>query len=480
MCRGEVDRPSNTVDNEVVTELTQRTAVEQRELLETKGVSARELLDAHLKRIGEVNQSVNAIVALDGEVAEKQAALIDEMLAQGQDPGPLAGLVTAHKDLEETKDFPTTFGSPIFANYQPSADSLLVDRMRRAGAVAVGKTNVPEFGAGSHSFNPVYGTTLNPYDLSRSAGGSSGGAGAALAANMVAVADGSDMGGSLRNPAAWNNVVGFRNSPRIVPSADGDWSILGVKGAMARTVDDLVMLLRVIGQPHAGDPLSRPLVLPTSITAPSRPLRVAFSADLGGLPVEGDVRLVLDQLRTDVEEMGWHVTDAEPSFAGADECFQTLRARAFAAGPFAHTPERLAMSKETVQDEVRRGRAFGVEDVANASQHLATLWRRAATFFEDYDLLLAPVSQLSPFPADEEFPRVVSGQTSDHYTNWMRACCRVTTMGMPALSLPAGFTQAGLPVGVQLIGGPWNDLGVLQAAKAIESVTGHWKRRPSL
>ena len=461
-----------------MTDLNELTAVEQRVMLGRKEVSARELLNAHLDRIESVNGEVNAVVALNAEVATSKADAIDQMIFDGQTPGPLAGLVTAHKDLELTRDFPTTFGSPLFENNQPTTNSILVQRMADAGAVALGKTNVPEFGAGSHSFNPVYGTTLNAYDRSRSAGGSSGGAAAALASNMVAIADGSDMGGSLRNPAAWNNVVGFRNSPRVVPSADGDWSTLGMQGAMGRTVDDLVMLLKVIGQPHAADPLSRALELPDQILPPDRPLRVAISADLGGLPVEADVRAVLDTLYADIEDLGWQMQEAEPNMSRADECFRVLRSFAFATGPLSSAGDSIKLTKATIQDEVERGNLLSGQDVAKAQAQLLRLWKNSVQFFENYDIMLAPVTQLSPFDAELEYPTAVDGHESERYIDWMRSCCRVTTMGMPALSLPAGFTKAGLPVGVQIVGGPWQDLTVLRAAKAIESTTNHWQRRP--
>ncbi len=460
-------------------ELNELTAVEQRAMLGRKEVSARELLNAHLAQIHAVNGEVNAVVALDAEVAQTKADAVDQMIFDGQTPGPLAGLVTAHKDLELTKDFPTTFGSPLFENNRPTTNSILVQRMADAGAVALGKTNVPEFGAGSHSFNPVYGTTLNPYDRTRSAGGSSGGAAVALASNMVAIADGSDMGGSLRNPAAWNNVVGFRNSPRMVPSADGDWSILGIQGAMGRTVDDLVLLLKVIGQPHLADPLSRPLELPDKIPPVDHPLRVAVSPDLGGLPIEADVRAVLDTMYAVVEDLGWQVQEAEPNMSRADECFGVLRSFAFATGPLSSAGESIKETKATIQDEVARGSQLSGQEVAKAQAQLLRLWKNSVQFFQNYDIMLAPVTQLSPFDAKLEYPAVVDGQESERYIDWMRSCCRVTTMGMPALSLPAGFTDAGLPVGVQIIGGPWQDLMVLRAAKAIEAVTNHWQRRPT-
>ena len=249
-------------------------ACEQRRLLGAGEVSARELLAAHVERIDAVNGAVNAIVAFDPSVGAARAAAVDDAVAAGEPVGPLAGLVTAHKDLTETADFPTAYGSPLLAGFRPSADSLLVERMTAAGAVAVGKTNTPEFGAGSHTFNPVYGVTRNPYDLARSAGGSSGGAAAALACGMVAVADGSDMGGSLRNPAAWNAVVGFRPTPRVVPTvlSANPWSPLGVEGPMGRTVADVALLLSVIGRPDARDPLALAIDLPERLAPPDRPL----------------------------------------------------------------------------------------------------------------------------------------------------------------------------------------------------------------
>ena len=244
-------------------------------------LSARELLADHLARIEEVNPTVNAVVGLDPSVAEARAAAVDEAIAAGDRPGPLAGLVTAHKDLTETKDFVTTYGSPVFADHRPTADSLLVERMAAAGAVAVGKTNTPEFGAGSHTFNPVNGMTRNPWDPERSAGGSSGGAAVALRTGMVSIADGSDLGGSLRNPAAWSSVVGFRGSARVVPKRNpgNAWNPLPIDGPMGRSVDDVMLLLRVLAQPDDGDPLSRPINLPPVVSPPTRPPAGAGSGD---------------------------------------------------------------------------------------------------------------------------------------------------------------------------------------------------------
>ncbi|MEM7341689.1 MAG: amidase family protein [Actinomycetota bacterium] len=463
-------------------ELCDLPATEQRGLLASKQVSARELLDAHLARIDAVNPTVNAVVGMDADVAVARATAVDDVVAAGGDPGPLGGLVTAHKDLVDTADFVTTHGSTVYADNRPAVDALQVARIKAAGAVALGKTNVPEFGAGSHSFNPVYGVTCNPYDPGLSAGGSSGGAGAALACGMVGIADGSDAGGSLRNPAAWNNVVGLRSSPRVVPrpGPGNPWQTIPIDGPMARTVDDLVLLLRVMAEPDARDPLNRALPLPDVLRPPTRPLRVAWSPTLGGLPVDPAVAAVLDTFRADIDGLGWEVTEAEPDFSGADECFVTLRAFLFANGPAGALGDRLAEIKATVRDEVERGRALSNAEVAAAFAHANVLWQRCVTFFADHDLLVGPVTQVPPFPIDQEYPTEVAGQPTSTYIGWMLSNCRISACQLPALSLPAGFDDAGLPVGAQLIGAPWGDVGVLQAAKALETATGHGSRRPDL
>jgi amidase len=466
----------------VSSELPDLTATEQRALLASGQTSARELLDAHLARIEKVNPVVNAIVALDPEVGRRRALAVDEARARGDEVGPLAGLVTAHKDLAETADFPTTFGSPVFADNRPKADSLLVSRMKAAGAMAVGKTNTPEFGRGSHTFNPVYGTTLNPYDLTRTCGGSSGGAAVSLATGMVAIADGSDMGGSLRNPAGWNNVVGFRASPGVVPAVGPGppHPRLATEGAMGRTVDDLALLLGVLSEQTPQDPVSRGLDLPASIDPIDRPLRVAWSPTLGGLPVESEVLAVLETVPPVLEQLGWEVVEAQPDFSGAQEAFATLRGWMNATGQAVRLGSRMTQLKETIQNEAAVGAQVTAQEVADALNHVRVVWGRGATFFESYDLLLGPVSQVAPFPIEVEYPTSVAGQEMGSYIEWMMSCCYVTVMGSPALSLPSGFTAGGLPTGVQIIGGHWQDLTVLRAAKTLEMATGHGLVRPPL
>ncbi len=462
-------------------ELWQMSAVEQTRLVQTKKASAREVLASHLARVDEVNPTLNAVVAMDRSVAEATAAKVDETIAAGGKPGPLAGLVTAHKDLTDTADFVTTYGSTVFAGHRPTENGLLVDRIAAAGAVAIGKTNTPEFGVGSHTFNDVYGTTRNPYNPELSAGGSSGGAAVALRAGMVSIADGSDLGGSLRNPAAWNNVVGFRVSPGVVP-VPGDrnpWNPMPITGPMARSVDDLVLLLRVMSQAHLPDPLSQQLVLPPSITPPRRAPRVAWSRDLGGLPIEQEILDVLDRFRADMEVLGWEIADAEPDLTGADETFVAMRAFMYAEKAESMAPHLSAL-KETLRGEIERGAALTATEVAGAYVKLNEIRARTIDFFDGYDLLIAPVTQVSPFPFDVEYPTEINGIAMGSYVEWMRSNCRITPTGCPALSLPAGFTADGMPVGVQLIAAPNADLALLEAAKAIEATTGYGTRGPDL
>lgn len=464
-------------------DLVELTAVEQRHLIRSKQVSAGELLDAHLARVDAVNPATNAIVALDPEVGRRRAEAVDDAIANGEDPGPLAGLVTAHKDLEETADFPTSFGSPLFgADHRPTADGLVAARMKAAGAVAIGKTNTPEFGAGSHTFNEVYGVTRNPWGLERSAGGSSGGAAVALACRMVATADGSDTGGSLRNPAAWNNVVGFRPTVRVVPyvGPGNAWMPISAHGPMGRTIDDVALLLGVLGAPDGRDPMHRPIVLPAELRRPDRRLRVAWSRDLG-VPVERTQLEVLAGTRQAMVDLGWDVIDDEPTLAAASDCFRVLRAWNIANGRTAGFHDRIDQIKATIQDEIRRGSAVSAADVATAYAQLAALWQETVAFFDrGYDLLACPVTQLSPFPVEVEYPTEVAGVTLSNYIDWMATCWRITVTGCPTLSLPAGFDVDGMPVGVQLVTRQGTDVDLLCAAKMLEEATGFAARRPTL
>lgn len=463
-----------------------RTALELRSLLDRREVSAQEITQAHLDQIERVNPRVNAVVTLVAERALAGAEGVDRALAAGERLGPLRGLPVAHKDLHDTAGIRTTYGSPLWADHVPERDDLVVERIRAAGAITLGKTNTPEFGAGSHTFNPVFGATRNPYALDRSAGGSSGGAGAGLACGMFPIADGSDTGGSLRNPASFDNVVGFRPSPGRVPNWPSrlGWSTLSVKGPMARTVADAALLLSVLAGPDPRAPLS----LGTPGAAFGVPLerdlhglRVTWSPDLGGrVPVEPEVAAVVRRAADTFAGLGCVVDEACPDLEGADEVFLTLRAWAFEVsyGPLidAH-PDQV---KETIRWNVEQGRGLSGADLGRAEVLHTALHERVVEFFGGHDILLLPVSQLPPFPVELEYPTEVAGVPMKTYLDWMRSCTLVSATGCPALSVPAGFTAGGLPVGVQLVGAPRADLLVLQTGHAFEQATRHGDRRPAI
>ncbi len=455
-------------------------------LIRSRELSAAELLEIHLERIAEVNPAVNAIVTLDVERARREAAAADARLAAGSEVGPLHGLPVAFKDTETTGGMRTTSGSTLLRDFVPAADELVVARIRAAGAVIVGKTNVPEFAAGSHTFNAVFGATRNPYDLTRSAGGSSGGAAAALACGMVPVASGSDMGGSLRNPAAFCNVVGLRPSPGRVPTypAAWAWQSLSVQGPMGRTVDDVAVLLSAMAGPDARAPLS----LDDAGSAFGAPLgrdlaglRVAYSFDLGGsVPLEAEVREVLEAQLHVFSDLGCRVEAAVLDFTGAEEAFRTLRAWAFLESfgeLLAAHPDGL---KPSLLWNIEQGRRLSGADVARAQTLQSVLFHRAREFFEAWDVLLLPASQVAPFDVEVEYPTDIAGQHQDTYLDWMRACYFVTVLGTPALSVPAGFTAAGLPVGLQIVGPHRADRLLLEVAQAFEARTGFGSRHPAL
>lgn len=447
-------------------------------------VSAREVTEAHLDRIDRVNPAVNAVVTLVAEQALAAADTADARLGRGEETGPLHGLPIVHKDTHETAGIRTTHGSPVLADHVPRRDELIVERLRAAGTIALGKSNVPEFAAGSHTFNSVFGVTRNPYDLSRSAGGSSGGAAAALACGMTPIADGSDMGGSLRNPAAFCNVVGLRPSPGRVPTwpAPAAWATMGVQGPMARSVADAALMLSAVAGP---DPRS-----PIALQDPGSDFAVPLERDLGGLrvawspdfahalPVEPEVVRALEPALQVFAELGCKVEEACPDFSGAEEVFRTLRAWQFEMALGGVVERHRDQVKESVVWNVEVGRALTGRDLARAETLHAELFHRTREFFERYDVLLLPVSQVPPFDADLEYPTAVAGVPQESYLDWMRSAYWVSATGCPALSVPGGFTEDGLPVGLQVVGPHRADLLVLQVGHAFEQRTGVGLRRP--
>jgi amidase len=457
--------------------------VEMARLIRTKEMSAREALAAHLKQIERVNPKVNAIVTLVPEMAADAAAKADEMQAHKETLGPLHGLPVAHKDLIETRGIRTTFGSPLYKDYIPAEDDLVVERIRRAGAITIGKTNVPEFGAGSQTFNTIFGATYNPYDLTKTCGGSSGGAAVALACGLVPVADGSDTGGSLRNPAAFCNVVGFRPSVGRVPNpkAAFAWSTLSTSGCLGRSVADLAFVLSTIAGPDSRAPLS--------INEPgerfARPLgrsfkgvRVAWFKDLGGAPFDPRVRTVVDGHRATFESLGCIVEQAEPDFAPAEIAFRTLRAWNSANTYGERLHEHPDAFKDTLKGEIEAGLRLTGMDLARAETAHGQLWRRFQAFLEKYEYFVLPTTQLPPFDVNVPYPAEIAGVKFDNYIDWMKSCWYISATGNPAASAPGGFTPEGLPVGLQIVGRDKEDFSVLQMAHAFEQATGFGKKRP--
>ena len=458
-------------------------AKELTRLMQAKEVSAREVMEAHLAQIERVDPMVNAIPTLLPERALEGAAAADEALARGAAPGPLHGLPVAVKDLALTKGIRTTFGSPIHADFVPDVDELIVERMKAAGAIVIGKTNVPEFGAGSQTFNPVFGETLNPYDTGRTCGGSSGGAAVSLACGMTPIADGSDLGGSLRNPGNFCNVVGFRTSPGRVPiwPSRMAWYPLAVQGPLARSVEDAALLLSAIAGP---DPRS-----PIALTEPgatfAQPLgrdfkgvRVAWSRNLGRYPVDPAVNATLDERRKTFAELGCAVEDAEPDLSGADEIFQVLRAWRFALGHGEELEKHRHQMKDTVIWNTEQGLKLDGLTVAKAEERRSELFQRVQAFMGDYEYLLLPVSPVPPFPVEQRYVTEIAGTKLETYIDWMALCYAITLTGLPAISVPAGFTPEGLPVGLQIVGRHQQDFAVLQLAHAFEQATQTALRRP--
>ena len=459
--------------------------VEMAGLIRTKKLSAREALAEHLKQIERVNPKVNAIVTLVPEMAADAAAKADEMQARGEKLGPLHGLPVAHKDLLETRGIRTTFGSPLFKDYVPADDDIVVERMRRAGAITIGKTNTPELGAGSQTFNTIFGATFNPYDLTKTCGGSSGGAAVSLACGLAPVVSGSDTGGSLRNPAAFCNVVGFRPSIGRVPNpkAAFAWSTLSTSGCLGRSAGDLAYVLSTIAGPDPRAPLSihepgetfrRPL------DRSFKGVRVAFFKDLGGVPFDPRVLLVVNGHRKTFESLGCIVEETEPDFAPAEISFRILRAWSSANSGVSDLRAHPEAFKDTLKGEIEDGLRLTGMDVARAETAHGQLWRSFQGLLEKYEYFVLPTTQLPPFDVQTPYPTEIAGVKFTSYIDWMKSCWYISATGNPAASVPGGFTPEGLPVGVQIVGRDKEDFSVLQMAHAFEQATGFGKKQPAI
>jgi len=442
-------------------------------------------MEAHLAQIERINPQVNAIVTLLSEQAMDQAAVADEALAHGEEVGPLHGLPVAHKDLHLTKGIRTTFGSPIFRDFVPDQDSLIVKRLKQAGAITIGKTNTPEFGLGSQTFNEVFGETCNPYDTTKTCGGSSGGAAVALACGMLPIADGGDLGGSLRNPANFCNVVGFRTSPGRVPVWPTlmAWFPLAVHGPMTRTVQDTALMLSTIAGPDPRVPISltdEESLFRRSLERDFKGVRIAWSRDLGDLPVDPRVTAVIDAQRHVFESLGCVIEDGEPDFTDADEAFKVWRAWRLEL----IYGELLKTSRDQLKDtaiwNIEEGVKLTGPQIGRAERKRTELYHRVREFMCTHEFLILPVNQVPPFDLKERYVEEINGVKMATYMDWMKSCYYITVTGHPAISVPCGFTSEGLPVGVQIVGRHQDDWGVLQLAWAFEQATGFWRQRPPL
>ena len=460
-------------------------AAELTQLISAREISVQELVSAHLQQIDRVNPRVNAICTLVTDLAMDQSKAMDQALAQGKRPGLLQGLPIAVKDLTLTKGIRTTFGSPIYKNYIPDVDALFVERLKAAGAIIIGKTNTPEFGAGSHTFNSVFGATHNAYDSSKTAGGSSGGAAVALACGMVPLADGSDLGGSIRNPANFNSVAGLRPAPGRIPRypRNDAWNTLSVVGPMARCIGDVALMLSVIAGADQRDPTSfsrRSGDWHQNLDADFAGTRIAWSRDLGQFPVQRVVVDVIENVLPKFEDMGCIVEQAHPDFSGADDTFQTLRAQMYASDHADELAQYRDCMKDTVIWNIERGLKLSAEDISRAQFQRTVLYQRVREFLDRYHFLALPVSQVVPFSIEKEWVHEIEGIEMKTYIDWMKSCWYITLVGLPAISVPCGFTPEGLPVGIQIVGRHHGERNLLKFAYAFEQALQLGHERPQV
>jgi amidase len=454
-------------------------------------LSAVELMHNVYARIHALNPQVNALVnLLDEQQALALAAAADAVPIAKR--GPLHGLPMAPKDAVAVRGFPTTWGFKPFAERIESKDSSFAERLRNAGALFIGHSNMPEFGLGSNTFNSVFGATLNPYDTSKTAGGSSGGAAVALATDMLPLADGSDMGGSLRNPASFCNVVGLRPSIGRTPLSRGfGWyGRLVTTGPMAKTVADTSLLFSVLAGPDRSDPLTLPepgehfldALVPANPEANS-PIKVAVSEDLGALPVDPAVRQIIQNAATTFTNLGADVSYAHPNLDGAMDVFQTQRAaglRTLGHSLDLSIPDWREHAKDTAIWNIEKGIALSADELLQSEIRRTQIYANVSEFFQHYDVLALPAAQVPPFPIEQEWVDTIDGTRLDTYIDWMAICCMITVTSLPTLSIPGGFSPAGLPIGLQLVGKPRGDLELLKIAHWFEQSTRFYQQRPRI
>ncbi len=468
-------------------ELCYTPAIELAELIQNKKISPVELTTVFLRRIEKINPLINAYCTVAQDYALKSAGEAEAQLMTDRDTGPLQGIPVSIKDVTFTKGIRTTFASKLFENYVPKIDSAVVERLKNAGAVILGKTNTPEFAAGGSTYNRLFGVTRNPWDLTCNSGGSSGGAAAAVASGIGPLAQGNDVGGSLRIPASFCGVVGLRPSPGRVPTYPNElyWDSVAVEGPMARTVKDLALMLNVISGADHRSPIaiynSREDFLQALKKPDLKRLRVAWSDNLNLIPVDDEI---LEICRTAIkifEDLGCQVEEDTPDLTGIRKTALTLRGVRY-AGLYQHLLKEdkfLNSVDPSIINNTRQGINLRGSEISEAERNRSKLWRTAVRFFNSYDLLLTPTLPIPPFPADTLYPTEINGKEMENYIDWVMLTYAFSILGLPAITIPCGWTRKGMPVGLQIVGQAYGETTVLQAAACFETANPWADKRPN-
>lgn len=464
-----------------MTDLYRLSASEMIARLKSGDVSPTEVLEAAYARIEDVDGQINAMPTLCRDRALAAAKAIEDDTAQStarkDDPTWLAGLPIAIKDLVDVAGVRTTYGSPIYADHVPETSDIMVERLESNGAVVIGKSNTPEFGSGGNTFNPVFPSTTTPWDSTRSAGGSSGGAASALAAGEVWLATGSDYGGSLRTPASFCGIVGLRPSPGRIANGPSPlpFDTMAVEGPMARTVEDTAIFLDAMVGAHPKDPMAKAAPaepFSAAAVADGKPRRAAFSRDLGVTPVDPEVADICEKAAEKLAAEGWEITDEVPDFSAAMNAFHEIRAASYAAG----MSELLETKRDLLKPDniwnIEKGMSQSPAALAQAERDRGALYHSMVSFFESHDLLLAPTACMPPFPVEWAYPKEFNGEVSENYMEWLRLLCVLSVTGSAVISLPVGVTDSGLPVGMQFCGPYAGERQVIGAAFQAEQVLG--------
>ncbi len=454
---------------------------EMKELISSGEINSEELVSIHIDQIEKFDSKTNAVCTFTPDFALENARKIDKNKDYNK---PLSGIPILIKDLNKTAGIRTTMGSRIYSDFIPKDDDLVVQKIKESGALILGKSNVPEFGAGSHTFNDVFKTTFNPYDLSKTAGGSSGGAGVALAMRMVPMAQGSDMGGSLRNPAAWNNVVGFRTSIGTIPQlpADITYNMMSVNGPMARNIDDLSILLSCMAgyDNRIGNSINEPSERFLDIKLPDpKKIKIAFTHNLGIYPVSQEIKEAFSSSIEIFSKIGFIMEESFPNLENVDNVFQTYRAYTYADAHKEHIVKNRNLMKDTIIWNVEKGLELKGTDLALAESQRSVIDQNIAEFFEKYDFLVLPSTSVLPFDKNIEYIKEIDGVELETYIDWMGLCYAITATGCPSISIPGGFIK-GLPTGIQIVGKKLDDLNVLRIAKIFEEETNFYKIQPNI